>query len=192
MESGLAEADLRCTQLSCIPEGAFSGCSSLGAVHVGSKVRTVEAGSFKDCKQLEAIVFDGSAPAASPASFAGSSPEVYVQPDASGWPESGIWNGLPVKTMAAEGGPYEAVTANCKLTYSIVRNEATVIKAALQQGAESAEVPAFIEGRRVARIEDMAFAFCFAAREVKLPPCLREIGMLAFYNCTSLSSLHIP
>lgn len=161
-------------------------------MYAGSKVRAVEEGSFKDCKQLEVIAFDGSAPAASPTSFDSSSPEVYVQPDASGWPESGIWNGLSVKTMAAEGGPYEAVTSGGKLIYYVVHNEAIVSKAALQQGAESAEVPAFIEGRRVTRIEDMAFAFCFAAREVKLPAHLREIGTLAFYNCTSLSSLHIP
>lgn len=61
-----------------VEQDAFSGCSSLGIVYTGSKVRTVEAGAFKDCKQLEVIVFDGPAPDASPASFDGSSPEVYV------------------------------------------------------------------------------------------------------------------
>jgi hypothetical protein len=44
-------------KLKCIDEGAFSGCTSLLAIHIGNSVISIGAGAFSNCESLTYIYY---------------------------------------------------------------------------------------------------------------------------------------
>ncbi len=58
--------------------------------------------------------------------------------------------------------------------------------------AEELEISAKLDGKRVTRIGEGAFAACKSLTGVTIPDSVTEIGRNAFYDCTGLCGITIP
>lgn len=81
-------------------------------------------------------------------------------------------------------------SASSKFTYTISGNEVTIT--GLAEGYEPTElvIPSTIEGYPVAKIGDFAFMKNKYMKSVIFPSSVSEIGIYAFYNCSSLTQIN--
>ena len=75
-------------------------------------------------------------------------------------------------------------------TYTVAGSNATITKYTGSGGAVA--IPDMLGGYPVTNIGDMAFYGCTALTSVTIPNSVNSIGSQAFYGCTTLTSVTIP
>ncbi|MBR5961089.1 MAG: leucine-rich repeat domain-containing protein [Clostridia bacterium] len=73
-----------------------------------------------------------------------------------------------------------------------VKGKKAVITAVTDKSIEKAEIPAEIDGYKVAAIGEDAFADCENLKTVTIPEGVQKIDNWAFENCSELSRINIP
>ena len=185
-----------------IGERAFSGCSSLASVFIPASCTSIDANPFAYCIELKEIVVDENNPNYSSADGA-----LYDKGKTTliGWPTAeGDIDILPSVTTIGN-----SAFSNCRALTSVSMPEVTTIGDWAFNGCyalTSVEMPSVTtigydafsycyaltsaEMPAVTTIGDYALGYCDALTSVDIPASVKTIGIGAFKECSSLTSVY--
>jgi len=160
-----------------IGSSAFSNCTSVVSVTIGTNVTSFGDYAFADCASLTGVCFQGNAPVdgSNLSVFSGDDNAiVYYQPGTTGW--GATFDGRPTRPVG-----YDFTTNN---------GTTTITKYSGPGGA--VVIPGVIAGLPVASIGSSAFSNCTSMMSVAIPDSVTNLGAYAFFGCTSLTNIMIP
>lgn len=148
------------------------GClvsDSLVKIVVGSSVKTIPASRFKNCQNLETVIFKNGLETIETEAFK---------------------NCLLIKEIVlpdtVSSVTYDAFYG-CKLEKVVMSNSLETIPYSLA----SRTVESFVIGNSVKNLEDSIFENCTQLKEIAIPDSVVSIGEKAFKGCSSLSKITI-
>lgn len=202
-----------------IQHGAFNNCESLKNIYLGIGVQTVEAAAFcGDMPKDRHVTFRGEAPLLGEHvfdSFNWETNEFYIEEGLClyyyegkpGW-TSPEWNGYPCQpieglyALAVEGGYlyFDKSNQTIRGCDSTVTN---LVIPELIDGVEPRSVYGFAFSNNstltslslpgtITYIDDCAFRFCTALKEIDFSEGLKYIDHSAFVGCTALETIVLP
>ena len=152
----------------------FFGCAALASVIVPTNVATIGDSAFQNCYNLDAVYFQGNAPAADLTVFSGDDLETnFYFPRNSGWSQTFAGRpALPILFACATNNG--AITIK---TYLGIEGEATV--------------PGFLNGLPVAAVANFAFDSWEPLTNVVVGSNVTSIAGQAFVGCTNLLEINV-
>ena len=179
-----------------IGKAAFFECSGLTSITIGSSVTSVGYGTFASCPELiDVYCHAENVPAAQYNTFQDSYieyatlhvPVVSIEAYKSTTPWNGFKNILAISGEAEIGG----------INYFIDTNAQTAeVRAKSPKYSGDIVIPSTVEYEgvtcNVTSIGISAFENCYSLTSVNIPISVTSIGMCAFNSCWCLSSVNIP
>ncbi len=147
-----------------IGDYAFYDCYSLTSVSLGNTVKTIGDEAFACCYRLSSIRLPSALESMGYAVFHESTKLENIEVD-------------------------EDCEAFCSDDYGVLYNKD---KTSLIQFPAASEQISYTIPDSVVRIEDYAFYWCDALKEINIGASVSEIGVSAFYYCENLQSLTLP
>lgn len=171
------------SQLSYIPLGMFSGCTSLEKIELPASVTVIEEYAFSGCTALTSVTLPDNLSEIHNYAFEDciSLKEIHFPTMLT---EFAIYafkgcTGIE-KITVAENNPVYRSIENCLIH---TKKEAVV------WGCKNSNIPS---NGCVKKIEESAFEGCTGLTEINIPSTVTLVGKRAFANCTSLVEVIIP
>ncbi len=169
-----------------IGDYAFRGCKSLTDVTIPDSVTVIGSEAFSYCYSLTSVTIPDSVTEIGDSAFyscesltiygyAGSTAEEYAHN-----------NNIPFKNAEESDIP-----AKSDFEYRIL-DDGTVEITDYRGSDTELSIPSDIDGYKVTKIGDYAFAYCYSLKNVTIPDSVTVIGESAFWGCTSLTDATIP
>jgi len=158
--------------VTCVGAGAFTGCTNLTRLTIGSRVTNLCAEAFYRCAGLQRVTI--------PDSVVKLGDAVFCQ-----------CGSLAEVTLGANLDRIEmAVFRNCPSLQSIRIPDG--VKEIAAYAFESSGLTNVTLGRNLRKIGPRAFGTCARLREIQLPQGVEEIGEDAFMHCAELRRVVLP
>lgn len=157
-------------EITKIAKGAFSGCSGLSAVSIGSGVLNIADQAFYNCTGIKSIQIPDSVTAIGSKAFMG----------CTGLKAVVIGSG--VTTIGSN-----AFSKCTKLGYVLISDSVTAIGS--NAFSECTGLKSVYIGCGATTIGSSAFSGCTALEEIFIPSTVSFVGDKAFYNCNAISRI---
>lgn len=183
--------------LETIRDMAFMGCTSLRDLVIPQGVTRIGAYAFADCSSLKCVTLPDSVREIAASAFTGCSPDlVLLGANGSYVQQFATTQGL----LFCDPSTYQSVNVNGSAVITrYLGDETQVVVPATIDGIpvssigkhafSSTIVEKVVLQDGIVRIEEGAFEYNSALREVILPPSLQSIGDYAFNDCGNLTSV---
>ncbi|MBO4308938.1 MAG: leucine-rich repeat protein [Clostridia bacterium] len=166
-----------------IPYGAFSGCSGLTNIIIGSGVTSIGKSAFSGCSGLTNITIPNSVTSIGNYAFSGCSglTNITIPNSVTSIGDCALSGCSGLTNISVEGGnaKYHS-NGNC-----IIETKSKT----LITGCKDSIIPT--DGS-VTSIGDCAFFLCSSLEEITIPNSVTSIGSSAFFHCTGLTNITIP
>jgi len=158
---------------------AFSACTSLSNVVIGSSITSIGSGAFQICFSLSGVYFQGNAPGvgSDTSVFNGDTNTVYYLAGTTGWGPT--FDGRPTVQLS-----------NSFQGYTYTANNGAITITGYTGAGGAVTIPSTINGLPVTSIGDYAFLGT-ALTTLSVPDNVTSIGIEAFESCRSLASVTI-
>ncbi len=147
--------------------------------------------AFDSCDELQRVIFEGLPPTTVEENAFPVTKGYYTKKYAKEW-EAALagettWNNLTMACWDTD------LVDTGTLIYNIEADDTITIRGVSEGfSAETLELPSTIDGKTIAKIDDLAFYNCATLKRIVFSEGLKEIGTYAFYRCTALESVAIP
>ena len=156
-----------------IEGSAFSGCSGLTSIAIGSGVTSIGGSAFSGCSGLTSVTIGSSVTSIGGSAFSGCSGLTSVT--------------IPNSVTSIGGSAFSGCSG---LTSVTIGSGVTSIGGSAFSGCSgltSVTIP-----DSVTSIGDAAFSGCSGLTSVTIPNSVTSIGLSVFYGCSSIESMTIP
>ncbi|MCL2797137.1 MAG: leucine-rich repeat domain-containing protein [Firmicutes bacterium] len=166
------------SSISEIGNYAFDGCISLSQISLPEALTKIGDGAFRDCKSIYYVTI--------PASVTSLGSRAFQFCD--------NLTGVSLNCNISKIDDYTFDTCGQLTNISIPTGVASIGEGAFIRCANLSSVWFGYYGAQLQTIKDYAFDGCGALSSIPLTSCpgLKTIGMYAFWNCTSLTSITVP
>ena len=162
--------------VTCIDQGAFSGCSNLTSVTVGNRVTSIGISAFSGCSSLTSVTIGNSVTSINHYTFYNCSNLTSIK-----------WNAKNYSSSSDSEKPFFIIQT--QITEFIIGDEVMSIPDYICY--KMSNLKSVIIGNSVTTIGKEAFSGCSGLTSVTIPDSVTSIGSYAFRGCSSLTSVTI-
>ncbi len=178
-----------------IGDNAFYGCTSLTSVTIPESVANIYYDAFYNCPSLKTVTIPASVTSIGNEAFGYyRGEETWEDIKIDGFTITGYKNSAAYAYARDNEFDFTSLGEVDPLAYEELEDGNLELVAYYGDKEEltKLDIPAEIDGKKVAEIGESAFRGCTSLTSVTIPEGLSVIGGYAFKNCTSLTSVTIP